>query len=329
MIFVDNENVTDPRLNLAVEEHLLRDRPTGEDLLFFFINEPSIIIGRYQNAWEEINPSYVDRHGIQVVRRLSGGGAVYHDQGNLCFSLITRGGKEDALNFKKFTAPVIRTLRGMGVPADLEGKSDIRVNGLKISGNAIYSTRQGIVCHGTLLFDTDLTVMSEALKVKPGEIESRSIKSVRSQVANIREFMHEPMEIEAFRQKLLHGIFDGSEQIPRYRLSATDWEAIEKYSKDRYMTWEWNYGKSPAFKLEKTLRFASGEVHALVQVQDGLIQSVNFQGDLAGQRDISSLERRLSGVRYTRKDLEEALQGIDVAAYFSGLTNTGFLEFFN
>ncbi len=328
MIFVDNEKVTDPRLNLAIEEHLLRGQPTGEDILLFYINEPSILIGRYQNAWEEINHTYVDEHGIHVVRRLSGGGAVYHDPGNLCFSLVTRGGKEDVLNFKKFTSPVIRALRKMGIPAELGGRSDILVSGRKISGNAIYSTKQGTVCHGTMLFKTDLSILSEALNVKAGEIESRGIKSVRSQVANISEFMDELMDIETFRQRLLQGIFDGSEEIPQYQLTAADWEAIEKYSNERYMTWEWNYGKSPAFNVRKTRRFASGEIDAHIMVQDGVIQSVKLFSDFIGQEEVTSLEARLSGVRYDGKDLSAALSDIDVASYFGGLSNAELIDFF-
>ncbi len=328
MIFVDNEKVNDPRINLAIEEYLLRSRPVDEDILLFYINEPSIIIGRYQNALEEINRSYVAEHGIHVVRRLSGGGAVYHDLGNLCFSLITRGGKEDALNFKKFTAPVTRALGEMGIPAELGGRNDILVDGRKISGNAIYSTKQGIVCHGTLLLNTDLSVLSEALKVKPGKIESKGIKSVRSRVANLSEFMDEPVAMETFRKRLLQGIFAGSEEIPQYRLTKQDWEAIKVLSNERYMTWEWNYGRSPAFNVQKTQRFAFGEIDARIEVQAGVIQSVKFYGDFIGQDELSVLEKRLSGVRYDQASLEQALKDIDIASYFGGLSPAEFLEFF-
>jgi lipoate-protein ligase A len=332
MIFVDNEKVNDPRINLAIEEYLLRSRLTEDDILLFYINEPSIIIGRYQNALEEINRAFVEAHGIYMVRRLSGGGAVYHDLGNLCFSLITRAGKEDSLNFKKFTAPVTRALQEMGIPAELSGRNDILVDGRKISGNAIYSTKQGIVCHGTLLLNTDLSVLSESLNVKPGKIESKGIKSVRSRVANISEFLDEPMETEIFRLRLLRGIFAGYgdstiDEIPQYQLTSSDWEAIKILSNERYMTWDWNYGKSPAFNVQKTQRFAIGEIDARIQVQGGVIQSIKFYGDFLGQEDVSILERHLSGVRYDHDSLEAALHEVDVASYLGGSSNAEFVGF--
>ncbi len=328
MIFVDNEKIYDPRVNLAIEEFLLFNGPTGEDILLFYINEPSIIIGRYQNALEEINTSYVDAHQLHVVRRLSGGGAVYHDLGNLCFSLITRAGREEALNFKKFTAPVRQALNEMGIPAELGGRNDILVDGRKISGNAIYSTKQGIVCHGTLLLDTDLSVLSEALNVKQGKIESKGIKSVRGRVANICEFLDAPIEMEAFRQQLLQHIFSGAAEIPQYHLTPGDWEAIRVISDERYSTWEWNYGKSPASNVQKVQRFTFGEIDARIEVQNGVVQSVRFYGDFIGQGDVAELEVRLSGVRYEAGALKAALMDVEIGGYFGGLSTGEFIDFF-
>lgn len=172
MWFVDNEKVTDPRVNLAIEEHLLRTFDTEEDILLFYINQPSIIIGRNQNTIEEINQEYVEKNGIIVVRRLSGGGAVYHDLGNLNFSFITQNQAENIHNFRKFTAPVIEVLRKMGVPAELSGRNDIVVDGRKISGNAQYIAGRRMVSHGTLLLNSDLEQVVEALNVKASKIES-------------------------------------------------------------------------------------------------------------------------------------------------------------
>jgi lipoate-protein ligase A len=327
MIFVDNEKTNDPTTNLAIEEYLLRNQPLEGDLLLLYVNEPSIIIGRYQNALEEINRAYVEEHGIQVVRRLSGGGAVYHDRGNLCFSLITRGGKEDALNFKKFTAPVIHALVEMGIPAELGSRNDILVEGRKISGNAIYSTKAGILCHGTLLFDTDLSRLEEALKVKAGKIESKSIKSVRSSVANLNEYLPKGTDIETFRQRLLGGIFTKAGEIPEYRLSEKDWEAVQGLAEGRYRRWEWNYGKSPAFKVQKRRHFASGEIEARIEVEAGLIHSVELYGDFIEQGEAADLERLLRGVRYEGKALQAALEGIEVGFYFKGVANSELVEF--
>jgi lipoate-protein ligase A len=327
MLFVDNENVTDPRVNLAIEEHLLRNLQAEEDILLFYINEPSIIIGRNQNTLEEINRDYVEAHGIYVVRRLSGGGTVYHDLGNMNFSFIMRRGKENLIDFKKFTAPVVRALVEMGIPAELGGRNDIQVAGRKVSGNASYSVKAGMVCHGTLLFDTDLERLSQALNVKPGKIVSKGIKSVRSRVANLREFLAEPLDIQVFRARLLQSIFHGSAEIPQYCLGEADWQAIRQFSNDRYMRWEWNWGNSPEFNVQKTHRFALGEIDARIHVQNGRIGSIKFYGDFFGQEDVAGLEAALAGVRYERGDIAQTLSGTPVEAYFSGLTAEELADF--
>ena len=189
MLFVDNKGITDPRMNLAIEEYILRHLDINQTYLLFYINEPSIIIGKNQNTLEEINTDFVEKNGIHVVRRLSGGGAVYHDLGNLNFSFITKDDGESFHNFKKFTEPVIRALRSMGVPAELSGRNDILVQGRKISGNAQFATKGRMFSHGTLMFDSNIDNVVAALNVKKDKIESKGIKSIRSRVANIAEFL--------------------------------------------------------------------------------------------------------------------------------------------
>lgn len=330
MIFVDNERVTDPRINLAIEEHLLRKPEISDDILLFYINEPSIIIGRNQNTLEEINHEYVEANGVHVVRRLSGGGAVYHDLGNLNYSFITNNDGNNFHNFHKFTAPVIDVLRNMGVEAELSGRNDILVDGRKISGNAQYSTSTRMYHHGTLLFNSQLEDVGSALNVKMGKITSKGIKSVRSRVANIAEFLDDglkDMGVEGFKSKILSGIFNGSGEIPQYVLTEDDWEAIRNLSDERYANWDWNFGKSPDFNLRKTHRFPIGEIDACIDVQKGSIRGIKIYGDFFGQREIAEIEQRLAGVRFDRKSLREALDPVDVSYYFGGLTNEELLRF--
>jgi lipoate-protein ligase A len=327
MIFVDNESVNDPSVNLALEEYLLRSIDTGDDILLFYINEPSIIIGRYQNSIEEINREYVEAHGIHVVRRLSGGGAVYHDLGNLNFSFITRNTAENAHNFRKFTEPVIKVLVDMGVPAELSGRNDILADGRKISGNAQYITTQRMVSHGTLLYNADLSHVAEALNVKASKIISKGVKSVRSRVANIAEFLAAPLPVLEFRKRLLYGIFAGEVEIPQYHLTPVDWESVQVLVRERYRSWDWNYGESPAFNVQKVNRFPCGEIDARIDVQRGVIQSVKFFGDFFCLADLAGLEQRLVGVRYTLADLRTILQDIEPAEYFQGMTRDEFAEF--
>ncbi|MBE0698511.1 MAG: lipoate--protein ligase [Anaerolineaceae bacterium] len=319
MLFIDNQNEHDPAVNLALEEYIHRQAQTDEDLLLFYINAPSIIIGRHQNTLEEINRDYVEQHGIHIVRRLSGGGAVYHDLGNLNFSFITRPQPGDFHNFKKFTEPIIRSLAKLGVPAELSGRNDILVDGRKVSGNAQYMAKSRIISHGTLLFSTDLAHVSEALNVQENKLISKGIKSVRSRVANISEFLSSPLDIETFRTYLLANFFEGFSETPRYPLSEQDWAAVHQLADERYRSWEWTYGHSPDFNLEKRQRFPGGEIEARLDVQQGVIRSVKFYGDFFSEVEPEALEQLLIGVRYNREDIFRILQDVEIGRYFSGL----------
>lgn len=317
MLFVDNQDITDPRLNLALEEHLLRHLEVAEPILLFYVNEPSVIVGRNQNTAEEIDPDYVKAHGIHVVRRLSGGGAVYHDLGNLNFSFITPN-KKYLHDFSRFTEPVIEVLAGLGVKAELKGKSDIFAAGKKISGNAQYAAAGRMFSHGTLLFDSDLEELLKALNPRQVQIESKAVQSVRNYVVNIRELLPEPMSLNDLKQALLGGIF--GDELPTYDLAPSDWEMIEQISAERYRQWEWNFGRSPKFNVQKTGRFPAGKLDARIEVQRGRIEAIKIYGDFAGKREVAELEERLVGTAYDRETLEQTLADIDLAPYFGVLS---------
>lgn len=326
MIFVDNEKNSDPRINLAIEEHLVRNVNLGSDILLFYINQPSIIIGRNQNTLEEINYPYVEEHQIIVVRRLSGGGAVYHDHGNLNFSFLNANGREYLHNFKKFTAPVVKVLNEMGVSAEMNGRNDIVVEERKISGNAQYAIGTKLVSHGTLLFNSDLSTVTEALNVKTEKIESKGIKSVRSRVANISEYLKHEMDIMEFRSRVKDGILSEANN-GEYKLTEQDWQEINKISRDRYQQWEWNFGRSPKFNIQKTQRFPFGQIDARIEVHNGEIQNVKLFGDFLGLRDVGDVEAQLIGVRYEKKHLQEALENVELKDYLGGLSSQELASF--
>ncbi|RAK19502.1 lipoate-protein ligase [Anoxybacillus vitaminiphilus] len=326
MLFIDNEGMTDPRVNLAIEEYALKNLDMNETYLLFYINEPSIIIGKNQNTIEEINTKYIEEKGIHVVRRLSGGGAVYHDLGNLNFSFITKDDGESFHNFKKFTEPVIQALRKLGVNAELSGRNDILVEGRKISGNAQFSTKGRMFSHGTLLFDSEIDAVVSALNVKKDKIESKGIKSIRSRVANISEFLKEPITIDEFKQILLHSIFDTNGEIPTYKLTESDWKEIYRISEERYKNWDWNYGKSPKFNLQHTHRFPIGQIDVRLEVNKGMIENCKIYGDFFGVGDVSDIEKLLTGVRYSRQEIEKALKEINVQTYFGNITKEEFID---
>ncbi|KIL39526.1 lipoate--protein ligase [Gordoniibacillus kamchatkensis] len=328
MLFIDNAGIHDPTVNLAIEEYALRHLPEEHDYLLFYINEPSIIIGKNQNTHEEINAEYVERNGIHVVRRLSGGGAVYHDLGNLNYSFITKDDGQSFHNYRKFTEPVTQALRRLGVEAELTGRNDIQVGERKISGNAQFATKGRMFTHGTLLFDSQIENVVSALNVDPQKIQSKGIKSIRSRVANIREFLERPMTVEQFRTALLESIFGcPASEVPQVQLTEEHWEGIRLLSEQRYRSWDWNYGKSPKANIRHNKRFeGAGTIDARLSVEGGRIAEIRLFGDFFGTADVKELERKLEGAAYERGALEEALQGIDVAAYFGRVDKSAFLD---
>ncbi|UVI28557.1 lipoate--protein ligase [Paenibacillus spongiae] len=326
MLFIDNRGNTDPALNLALEEYILRNLLTGDSYLLFYINEPSIIIGKNQNTIEEINTDYVRDHKLHVVRRLSGGGAVYHDLGNLNFSFITKDDGNSFHNFAKFTQPVIDALGKLGVHAELTGRNDIQVGDRKISGNAQFATKGRMFSHGTLLFDSAMENVASALKVKPIKIESKGTKSVRGRVANISEFLTQSMTTEQFRTALLRELFNCEpDVVPQYKLSEAEWADVGKLAEERYRSWDWNYGRSPKCNIQNIRKFASGIIDARLDVEDGRIAGIRLFGDYFGAHDVDELEQLLIGTRYEEAALRQAIANVDLTRYFGKLTEDEFI----
>lgn len=320
MLFVSNEGHHDPAINLALEEYIFRQLPENNYLLFY-INEPSIIIGKNQNTVEEINADYVKEHNIHIVRRMSGGGAVYHDLGNLNFSFIMRDDGSSFHNFKKFTEPVVQALLELGVDAELTGRNDIQIGERKISGNAQFHSRGKIISHGTLLFNSEMQNVASALKVNAEKYASKSTKSVRSRVANITEFLQQPLTIEQFRLKILHSIFAGNDEVPTYKLTDEDWKKVYQLADERYRSWEWNYGRSPQFNMQHSKRIEGvGTFDVRLDVQDGIIKAAAIYGDFFGRGDRNEVAEQLVGVRYSEAELSALSDTIDLPFYFGSIT---------
>ncbi|WP_179006759.1 lipoate--protein ligase [Winogradskyella forsetii] len=326
MIFIDNEGHTNPKLNLALEEYALRHFDKSTDYLLFYINEPSIIIGRNQNTLEEINQDYIEANNIHVVRRISGGGAVYHDLGNLNFSFITNHDGKSISNFKKFTAPVIRVLNAMGVAAELKGRNDILVDEKKISGTAQFSTGKRMISHGTLLFDTEMTEVVKALQVKMSKIQSKGHKSVRSRVANISDFLERPISMSDFKKQLLIGLYEASEPFETYKLTETEWKAVHELKAEKYDLWDWNFGRSPKFNIQRNKRFPIGEIDLRIFVEKGHISDLKIFGDFFGRQPVSEIEDLLIGVPYDKHEINKKLENVSIQNYFGKLEKSEFLD---
>jgi lipoate-protein ligase A len=291
---------------------------TEEDILLFYVNAPSIIIGRNQNTIEEIDSDVVAARGIQVVRRISGGGAVYHDLGNLNFSFMTRDVHGRFNRYDTFNGPVVEVLRALGVPAELSGRNDILAGGRKISGNAQFASAGRMFSHGTLLLNANLDDVTAALRPKPGKLESKAMKSVRSRVANISEWLATPLDVRELRELIVEKIFGTRDRsrMSMLHLTDADREGAERLFRERYDNWDWNYGQSPPSNLQRATRFPGGEIDMRLDLQDGRIAAIRLFGDYMGSGDVAEVEQRLTGVPYDREAILTALGDMELGDYF-------------
>ena len=321
---------TDPALNLALEECLLQWLPADHPGLFLlWQNAPSVIVGRHQVTLDEIDADFVRRRGLPVVRRMTGGGAVYHDLGNLNFSFMENAHGRKTVDFARYLRPVCAALAELGVQASLTGRNDLEAGGRKISGSA-QSLRQGrILHHGTLLVSLDFGELVQALHVDPDKIRSKGIASVRSRVANISEFWTPGSGMEDLRAALLRHCADGEGSLEPEVL-----RAAEELAERKYRSWDWNYGASPAFTLQRRERFPWGLVDWRLDVRDGIVRDCRICGDFFAAADIAGLEERLRGVRCPERGglagiffpLRSAAHGAvfhDVVGHPSGRSGTG------
>ncbi len=305
-------DINDAYFNLASEEYLLKH--TDGFYFYLWINDPAVIVGTNQNALEEVNLTFTEENNIKVVRRLTGGGAVYHDRGNLCYTVIAPYNEKEN-SYEKFTTPVIEYLNELGVHAEFSGRNDITVEGRKISGNAQTVFNDRIMHHGTLLFNTDLEGLKKSLIPNKLKMQSKGIKSIRARVANISEFLKSDITIEEFKeglkQKLLHG-------CENYVFSDADKLKIATLMEEKYSQYEWNIGHSPKGENVFEQKFPFGIVKITFDTKDGVMQNVEIIGDFFSKRDVGELENKLCGIRFTRSDLTEALK--DVGEYVNGAT---------
>lgn len=317
MKYIVNNN-TNPYFNLALEEYCLKNLLHEEEFFILWQNEPSVIIGKNQNASEEVNFSFTNERNIKVARRISGGGAVYHDFGNLNFTFISKFEDMGTIDFRKFAQPVIDALGTIGVKAELTGRNDITVDGKKISGNAQRINSHRLMQHGTLLFDVNIEDLVNALNVKLDKITSKGVKSVRSRVANIKEYLDREIDIHELKE-LLHLYLSDNNKSQEIVLSDRDINEIEKLKDIKFSTWEWNIGESPEFNIENEKRFSCGKIKFSANILDGIIESVKFYGDYLGIAPVDELENRLVKSKYEASEIRRRLEGVNLKIYFGDI----------
>lgn len=312
-----------PFYNLAFEEYVLAHRTSGAYLLLWQ-NDNTIVIGQNQNAEEEINRTFVEEHGIHVARRTTGGGAVYHDLGNLNYSFITDAGDAEKRTMERFTLPVVNALRGLGLPAKASGRNDILVEGRKVSGTAQRLLNGRILHHGTLLFDADPGMMAGALRVDPEKFRSKSAKSVRSRIGNIRDFLREDMDIRVFWSYLKEAL--AGKGLMTGELSAEELLGVDELKQSKYDTWEWNFGRSPAYDMKNKRYWDGGSLEVRLSVEKGRITEIIFQGDFLSRCELDPLTEELLGTAFRRETVAEVLERYSVSDYFGGITKDEVLE---
>ncbi len=291
----------DPYQNIATEEFLLKN--FTDDIFFLYINSKSIIVGKHQNALSEINYNFVVENDIPVIRRLSGGGTVFHDPGNINFCFITSGAKGELVNFEKYTTPIISFLKFLGVNAHYGGRHDILIEGNKISGNASHVFKSRVMHHGTLLYNSKLESLTQALKNDPLKFKDKAVKSVRSKVTNIQNHLEKEKPVNNFVQEL-YTYIQNNYECSAYLLSDDNYSKIDILRKEKYSTWEWNFGYSPKYLLKKRIKTKGGFRYEInLQVNKGLIIEASIRSNSKNTEWINKLQNLLSGTMHHKETL--------------------------
>lgn len=328
MIYIEN-TCNDPTYNLAFEEYAFKHIDTDEPILLLWQNGPSVIIGRYQNTIEEINYEYIREKGIHVVRRNTGGGAVYHDLGNLNYSFIIPG-VESKVDFGTFTVPVVKALRSQGIDAEQTGRNDILADGKKFSGNAQQFSGGKLLHHGTLMFDVQMDAVSSALRVKAGKFRSKATKSVRSRVTNLKPLFEAArpgidMTTADFKALLLDW-FRREYRLREMELTEQQLSEIRALQEEKYRTEEWNFGRSPKADIVRGDFFRCGQVEFHFFIEHHKISRVRISGDFFSSRDIEEFEQRFVGADYSRESLLAILRDSDLQGYLGDVTAEELIE---
>lgn len=321
--FCINQPNSDPYFNLAAEEYFLKN--FQEDFFILWRSRPSVVVGKHQNALAEINHEFVKMDNIPVARRLSGGGTVFHDPGNVNFTFIRNMDKISDVSFKVFTGPIIDALRELGLAAYTTGRNDLLIEGKKISGNAEHIHKNRVLHHGTLLFNSHLEALRGALKVDLSKYEDKAVKSNRSEVANIADYLTSPMSVEEFTDILFIEIRKNIPEVVVYAPTPADLEGIQKLSIEKYQTWKWIFGYSPRYRFKNTLETLNGTLQISLLVEHGLIAEMTLTGNIASELS-QKISETIIGCRHDFETLKSAIFESDASFCISSFSPERFLN---
>ena len=317
----------DPFFNIATEEFLLKEYDA--DFFFLYINSPALIVGKHQNTLAEINFDKVTDQKIPVIRRLSGGGTVFHDNGNLNYCFIRRGEKGKLVDFKRYCSPIIECLTKLGVAAKFEGKSDLTIGGKKFSGNASHVYKNKVMQHGTMLFLSDLKRLNELLKVNPLKFKDRGVRSIRSRVTNISEHLPYKLSIAEFAKKIIETVQELYPDSQKFALNAADRNTITRLSEEKYNNWEWNFGYSPSYQFEKTCSFTGGKMLEIeMKIEKGNIQFIQISGNCIVDNMKDMLYKQFYNQKHDKSTIKQLLNNINLQLYFKEISKSEFMQLF-
>ena len=292
----------DPFFNLAIEEILLKNRE--DEYLILSINNPSVIIGKHQSAHKEVNTKFLFEHNIPVIRRISGGGTVFHDKGNLNFTFIRQSESGKQVDFRKNTQPVIDFLVSSGIDAKFEGKNDIKVGGFKISGNAEHIFHNRVLHHGTLLFNSDLDLLRSSIRRDTGNYETRAVLSNPSPVMNLKELLGTFSDIYEFRKLMMSWLQENSPGSELIQPGEEEINKINEIATNKYRTWEWNYGYGPEYHFTNRFQYLGKDCSCRLSVKDGII----LECEIYGNDELTSAFEKLKGYRHMVDDMKEVFK---------------------
>lgn len=313
-MYVLTHDIHEPAFNLACEEYFLTG--SSREIFILWRNRPSVIVGRNQDTLSEIDPDYTEREGIVVMRRITGGGAVFHDLGNINYSFIAA--HDGPIDFARFCEPMVRMLRGVGLDAAMTGRNDIQIRDRKVSGTAQTVKNGRVLHHGTLLYSADLTRLSLALRVNRSKYSGRAVKSVGSRVCNIADHLTDAPDVAVFLRRLYDAVLADPPGNEAYALTDADLKAIGAIRSEKYDRAEWTFGRSGTYNFSGEVRCPAGGLQARMSLEDGIIRSVSFSGDFFGQEDPALLAALLTGLPHRPDALREVLTDETIARFFAG-----------
>lgn len=324
MIYIDKQS-TNPWFNIAAEEAVINS--TNEDVVMLWINEPSVVIGKHQNVYAEVNHKYILQNNIPVIRRISGGGTVYHDKGNLNYTIInTEENREKLINFEKFTDPIIKFFKSHGIIIHKYEKTNLGYNGQKVSGTAAHVHKNRVLNHGTLLYNTNIKTLIDIINTKSYSIEDKAVRSSVAKVVNLHDLVPDFKSIEDFKNSLFQFLIDYYSISEVRSLTNEEIEETKRLINEKYSKNSWNYGYSPKYIIKKDLNINNHKLTIQLEVKKGIIVDLHIKSDLLPNDINEKLRKLIVGLHHDPVTINESLNNLNIDLQYSEFSKHNLIE---